>query len=104
MKLLSSRKRRRDSGRLFVASLEQAVLAFLIEHDEKDYYSVELSDDAGLSRGGVNQALHTLDEAGLVLIRELGVRRLYSANIADRRVKAFKALLETASASSRSKG
>jgi hypothetical protein len=54
MKLLSARKRRRDSSRLFVASLEQAVLAFLLENSEKSYYSVELSDDAGLSRGGVN--------------------------------------------------
>ena len=39
--------------------------------------SVELSDDAGLSRGGVNQALHDLDDAGLVLTKDLGVKRLY---------------------------
>jgi DNA-binding transcriptional ArsR family regulator len=101
MKLLCARKRRRDSSRLFVASLEQAVLAFLLEHIEKSYYSVELSDDAGLSRGGVNQALHALDEAGLVLIEDLGVKRLYRANFADPRVRAFKAPLETASPGSR---
>jgi DNA-binding MarR family transcriptional regulator len=99
MKLLSLRKRRPDSGRLFVASLEQAVLAFLLEHDEKGYYSVELSDDAGLSRGGVNQALHVLDKAGLVLTKDLGVKRLYLANLADPRVQAFKALLEASSGS-----
>jgi DNA-binding transcriptional ArsR family regulator len=101
MKLLCARKRRRDSNKLFVASLEQAVLAFLLEHVENSYYSVELSDDAGLSRGGVNQALHALDEAGLVLTEDLGVKRLYRANLADPRVQAFKALLETTSPGSR---
>jgi DNA-binding transcriptional ArsR family regulator len=80
MRLLCARKRRRDSSRLFVASLEQAVLAFLLENVERSYYSVELSDDAGLSRGGVNQALHALDEAGLVLTEDIGVKRLYRAN------------------------
>jgi DNA-binding transcriptional ArsR family regulator len=104
VKLLSTRKRRPDSGRVFVASLEQAVLAFLLEHDEKGYYSVELSDDAGLSRGGVNQALHVLDDAGLVQTKELGVKRLYRANLADQRVQAFKALLKAASVSRRVKG
>jgi hypothetical protein len=101
MKLLSSRKRRRDSSRLFVASLEQAELAFLLEHDAKDYYSVELSDDAGLSRGGVNQALHVLEEAGLVLARDFGVKRFYCANLADPQVRTFKALLESASSGGR---
>lgn len=103
MKLLRARKRRPDSGRLFVASLEQAVLAFLLEHDEKGYYSVELSDDAGLSRGGVNQALHVLDEAGLVITKDLGVKRLYLANLADPRVQAFKALLQATATGSRGK-
>jgi DNA-binding transcriptional ArsR family regulator len=101
LKYPGSRKRRPAPSRLFVASLEQAVLAFLLEHDEKDYYSVELSDDAGLSRGGVNQALRALDEAGLVLARDLGVKRLYRANLSDTRVRAFKALLDTASPDSR---
>ena len=101
MKYPGSRKRRPAPSRLFVASLEQAVLAFLLEHDEKGYYSVELSDDAGLSRGGVNQALHALDKAGLVLTEDLGVKRLYRANLADPRVQAFKALLDTATPGSR---
>ena len=101
MKYPGSRKRRTDSSKLFVASLEQAVLAFLVENPERSYYSVELSDDAGLSRGGVNQALHALDEAGLVLAEDLGVRRLYRANLADPRVQAFKALLAAAPAANR---
>jgi len=101
LKYPGSRNRRPAPGRLFVASLEQAVLAFLLEHTEKGYYSVELSDDAGLSRGGVNQALHALDAAGLVLTKDLGVKRLYLANLSDPRVQAFKALLDTASPDSR---
>jgi len=99
MKLLSTRKRRRESSKLFVASLEQAVLAFLLEHDERGYCSVELSDDAGLSRGGVNQALHVLDKEGLVLSEEVGVKRLYLANLADPRVRAFKTLLDASTGS-----
>jgi len=101
MRLLCARKRRSDSGKLFVASLEQAVLAFLCGNPERSFYSVELSDDAGLSRGGVNQALHKLADAGLVLTEDLGVKRLYRANLADPRVQAFKALLEAASAGNR---
>ncbi len=101
MKLLSLRKRKPDSSKLFVASLEQAVLAFLLEHDVKDYYSIELSDDAGLSRGGVNQALHVLEEAELVTGRDVGIERLYRANLAHPQVRAFKALLESASSASR---
>jgi DNA-binding transcriptional ArsR family regulator len=101
VKLLSARKRRHDSSGLFVASLEQAVLAFLLENPERSYYSVELSDDAGLSRGGVNQALHVLAEAGLVEAEDRGPKRFYRANLADARVRAFKALLEAASACDR---
>jgi DNA-binding transcriptional ArsR family regulator len=102
MKLLSARKRRPDSSKLFVASLEQAVLAFLLKDPERSYYSVELSDDAGLSRGGVNQALHTLAEVGLVVLtEERGPKRFYRANLADPRMQAFKELLEAASSASR---
>lgn len=101
MKLLSVRKRKPDSSKLFVASLEQAVLAFLLENPDRSYYSVELSDDAGLSRGGVNQALHALDEAGLVLTEDLGVKRFYRANLVDARVRAFKALLDAAAVGSK---
>ncbi len=101
MKLLSARKRKPDSSKLFVASLEQAVLAFLLENPERSYYSVELSDDAGLSRGGVNQALHALEAAGLVLVVEVGPKRFYRANLEDERVQAFKALLAAASAGRR---
>ncbi|MCX6842912.1 MAG: helix-turn-helix domain-containing protein [candidate division WOR-3 bacterium] len=98
MKYPGSRKRRPDSSRLFVASLEQAVLAFLCENPERSFYSVELSDDAGLSRGGVNQALHVLAEAGLVGAEDRGQKRFYRANLADARVRAFKALLDAATA------
>jgi len=97
MKLLSFRKRKLDSSKLFVASLEQAVLAFLLKDPERSYYSVELSDDAGLSRGGVNQALHRLAEEELVVLtEERGPKRFYRANSADPRMQAFKALLEAA--------
>ena len=101
MKLLSARKRRPDSSRLFVASLEQAVLALLCENPERSFYSVELSDDAGLSRGGVNQALHALAEVGLVEAEDRGLRRFYRVNLADARVRAFKALLDAAAAGSK---
>ena len=102
MKLLSIRKRKPDPSKLFVASLEQAVLAFLLKDPDRSYYSVELSDDAGLSRGGVNQALHRLAEAGLVVLtEERGPKRYYRANLTDKRMQAFKALLEAASAASR---
>ena len=101
MKLLSASKRRRDSSGLFVASLEQAVLAFLCENPERSFYSVELSDDAGLSRGGVNQALHALAEVGLVEAEDRGLRRFYRVNLADARVRAFKALLDAAAAGSK---
>jgi len=97
MKLLSARKRKSYSSKLFVASLEQAVLAFLLENPEQSYYSVELSDDAGLSRGGVNQVLHRLADAGLVVVtEERGPKRFYRANLGDPRMQAFKALLEAA--------
>lgn len=98
MKYPRSRKRRPDSSRLFVASLEQAVLAFLLENPERSLYSVELSDDSGLSRGGVNQALHTLAEVGLVEAEDRGRKRFYRADLADARVRAFKALLDAAAA------
>ena len=102
MKLLSIRKRKPDPSKLFVASLEQAVLAFLLKDPDRSYYSVELSDDAGLSRGGVNQALHRLAEAGLVVLtEERGPKRYYRANLTDKRMQAFKALLEAASVASR---
>lgn len=77
------------------------MLAFLLKDPERSYYSVELSDDAGLSRGGVNQALHALEDAGLVLGEERGPRRFYRANLADPRMQAFKVLLEAASAGDR---
>ncbi|MCX6842909.1 MAG: helix-turn-helix domain-containing protein [candidate division WOR-3 bacterium] len=101
MKYPGSRKRRSDSSKLFVASLEQAVLAFLCDKPERSFYSVELSDDAGLSRGGVNQALHTLAEAGLVEAEDRGLKRFYRANLADARLRAFKALLDTTAAGSK---
>ena len=101
MKLLSARKRRTDSSKLFVASLEQAVLAFLLKEPERSYYSVELSDDAGLSRGGVNQALHALADVGLVEAEDRGPKRFYRANLADARVRAFKDLLDAAAAGNR---
>jgi DNA-binding transcriptional ArsR family regulator len=102
MKLLSIRQRKPDSSKLFVASLGQAVLAFLLKDPERSYYSVELSDDAGLSRGGVNQALHTLTEVGLVVLtEERGPKRFYRANLADPRMQAFKALLAAASTANR---
>ena len=102
MKLLSRRKRKPDPSKLFVASLEQAVLAFLLKDPERSYYSLELSDDAGLSRGGVNQALHTLAEVGLVVLTdERGQKRFYRANLADPRMQAFQALLAAASAANR---
>jgi DNA-binding IclR family transcriptional regulator len=100
MKYPGSRKLRPDSSRLFVASLEQAVLAFLCENPERSFYSVELSDDAGLSRGGVNRVLHTLAEVGLVAAEDRGLKRFYRANLADVRVRAFKALLDAAAAGS----
>ena len=75
------------------------MLAFLCDNSERSFYSVELSDDAGLSRGGVNQALHTLAEAGLVEAEDRGRMRFYRANlVADARVRAFKALLDAAAA------
>jgi DNA-binding transcriptional ArsR family regulator len=78
------------------------VLAFLLKEPDRSYYSVELSDDAGLSRGGVNQALHRLAEAGLVVLtEERGPKRFYRANLADARVRAFNVLLDAAAAGSK---
>jgi DNA-binding transcriptional ArsR family regulator len=53
-----------------------------------------------LSRGGVNQALHTLAEVGLVEAEDRGPKRFYRANLADARVRAFEALLDAAAAGS----
>jgi predicted nucleotidyltransferase len=93
MKYASSRGRPSDSGRLFVASLEQAVLAFLCAHADRSYYGVEVTDEAGLSRGGVNRVLRELARAGLVEAEARGRMRFYRARLADPRVRSFKTLL-----------
>lgn len=93
MKYVSSRFRRTGSGRLFVASLEQAVLAFLCAHADRSFYGVELAGEAGLSRGGVNRALRELARAGLVEAEDRGRMRFYRARLADPRVRSFKTLL-----------
>jgi predicted nucleotidyltransferase len=78
---------------LFVASLEQAVLAFLCGHADRSFYGVEVAGEAGLSRGGVNRVLRKLAEAGLADAEGRGRMRFYRARLADPRVRAFKALL-----------
>ncbi len=93
MKYASSHSRRPNPSRVFVASLEQAVLAFLCENAQRSFYGVEVSGEAGLSRGGVNRALRVLARAGLLEAEDRGRMRFYRANLADSRVRAFKALL-----------
>jgi len=93
MKNASSRAGKPESDRVFVASLEQAVLAFLCENAHRDFYGSEVSGETGLSRGGVNGALHALARAGLVEAEDRGRMRFYRANLADARVRAFKTLL-----------
>jgi predicted nucleotidyltransferase len=78
---------------LFVASLEQAVLAFLCAHADRSFYGVEVAGEAGLSRGGVNRTLRRLAEAGLVDAEDRGRMRFYRARLADPRVRTFKTLL-----------
>jgi predicted nucleotidyltransferase len=93
MRYVSSRRHRAGSGRLFVASLEQAVLAFLCAHADRSFYGVELAGEAGLSRGGANRALRKLARAGLVDAEDRGRMRFYRARLADPRVRSFKTLL-----------
>ena len=93
MKYAGSRGRRTGSGRLFVASLEQAVLAFLCAHVDRSFYGVEVAGEAGLSRGGVNRVLRELARAGLAEAEDRGRMRFYRARLADPRVRSFKTLL-----------
>jgi len=93
MKYVSSRGRPSDSGRLFVASLEQAVLAFLCAHADRSFYGAEVAGEAGLSRGGVNRVLRELARAGLAEAEDRGRMRFYRARLADPRVRSFKTLL-----------
>ncbi len=93
MKYVSSGRRLSDSGRLFVASLEQAVLAFLCANADRSFYGVEVAGEAGLSRGGVNRVLRELARAGLAEAEDRGRMRFYRARLADPRVRSFKMLL-----------
>ena len=93
MKYASSRGHLSDSGQLFVASLEQTVLAFLCADAGRSFYGVEVAGEAGLSRGGVNRALRGLARAGLVEAEDRGRMRFYRARLADPRVRSFKTLL-----------
>jgi len=93
MKYAGSRPRRGGPRPLFVASLEQAVLAFLCAHADRSFYGVELAGEAGLSRGGVNRVLRRLARARLVEAEDRGRMRFYRARLADPRVRSFKVLL-----------
>jgi predicted nucleotidyltransferase len=93
MKNTNSRTRTVKPARLFAATLEQATLEFLSENADRSLYGVEVADEAGLSRGGVNVALRALARAGLLEAEDRGRMRFYRANLADARVRAFKALL-----------
>jgi predicted nucleotidyltransferase len=93
MKYVSSGRRQSNSGRLFVASLEQAVLAFLCAHADRSFYGVEVAGEAALSRGGVNRVLRELAKARLVETEDRGRMRFYRARLADPRVRSFKVLL-----------
>jgi DNA-binding transcriptional ArsR family regulator len=92
----SSLRRQPGAGRPFVATVEQAVLAFLAADPHRGYYDRQVADKTGRSRGAVNGALRALARSGLLLVEQKGRMKFYSANLDDPRVRYFKTLLNVA--------
>jgi DNA-binding transcriptional ArsR family regulator len=83
-------------GRPFVATAEQAVLAFLVRNPHRSCYDRQVADETGLSRGAVNGALRALAESGLLKREQKGRMKFYAANLDDPRVRSFKTVLNVA--------
>jgi DNA-binding transcriptional ArsR family regulator len=83
-------------GSPFLATAEQAVLAFLARHADREFYDRQVADETGLSRGSVNAALRSLARAGLLHAEQRGRMKFYRASLDDPRVRCLKVLLNVA--------
>lgn len=86
-------RRKPGNGRPFVATVEQAVLAFFVRDPHQSYYDRQVAEETRLSRGAVNGALRALAGSGLLRVERKGRMKFYSANPDDARIRAFKSLL-----------
>ena len=84
------------AGRPFIATAEQAVLAFVTADPHQGYYDRQVSVRTRWSRGAVNGALRSLAKVELLLVERRGRMKFYSANLDDPRVRAFKTLVNIA--------
>ena len=84
------------AGRPFVATVEQAVLAFMTEDPHRNYYDRQVADATGLSRGAVNGALRSLAKTGILLVERRGRMKFYTTNLDDPRARSFKILTNVA--------
>jgi DNA-binding transcriptional ArsR family regulator len=82
--------------RPFVATVEQAVLAFMTGDPHGSYYDRQVANETGLSRGAVNGALRSLAKSGLLRVERKGRMKFYSANLDDATVRSFKTLVNVA--------
>lgn len=89
-------RRKTGNGRPFVATVGQAVLAFLVGDPHQSYYDRQVAEETGLSRGAVNGALRALAESGLLRVERKGRMKFYSASLDDARIRAYKSLLNIA--------
>lgn len=90
---MSSLRPKHRDGRPFVASVQQAVLAFLAGNPHRSCYDRQVATETGLSRGAVNGALRALAKSGLLRVVRQGRMKFYAANLDDPRVRSFKTVL-----------
>jgi DNA-binding transcriptional ArsR family regulator len=90
---ISTLRRKPRVSRPYVATVEQAVLAFLAGDPHQSYYDRQVAEETGLSRGAVNGALRTLAGFDLLRVERKGRMKFYAANLDDARIRAFKSLL-----------
>lgn len=83
-------------GRPFVATAEQAVLAFLARNADREFFDRQVADEAGVSRGAANAALRSLARAGLLHAEPRGRMKFYRTALDDPRVRSLKVLLNVA--------
>lgn len=79
-----------------LSKLNQEVLDFLCQYPSDSFYSSEIAQKTGLSKGGVNQALRFLAIEGLLKSETKGNMTFYQANLASpvvRQSKVFHSIM-----------